>query len=174
MIPFSAVMGIVSKKTTNRSENSRLTNLGLSGSIGFGFPFAVRHLLMRIMFQDAPMIRPYAKMVGAINVSIAAATHIGRIAAAPSLCELPYRTTANVAPDKISNVVNLRTNLTYPLDFPLEDRVPTSWAFNVSQGDMNTGIKIKTPIKKRFGRKYTSGSNKSSVMSRSTPVIPMT
>ena len=113
-------------------------------------------------------------MVGAMNVSIAAATHIGRIAAGPSLCELPYRTTAKVAPDKIRRVVNRRTNLTYPFDFPLEERVPTSWAFSVSHGEMNTGIKTRTPIKKRFGRKYTSALNKSSVMSRRTPVMPMT
>ena len=64
---------------TKTSENKRLRNFGLAGSIGFGRPFAVRHLLMMSMFQEAPIIRPYAIIVGAMNVSIAAANQTASI-----------------------------------------------------------------------------------------------
>ncbi len=68
---------MVAKNITKINEKSLDTNPALSGSIGFGLPFAVLHLLIRSIFHDAPIILPYAIIAGAINVNIAAASQTG-------------------------------------------------------------------------------------------------
>ena len=62
---------------TRSNEKSLFTNEGLSGSIGFLRPLAVLHLFKSSIFQEAPIIRPYARIVGAINTNIPAASQTG-------------------------------------------------------------------------------------------------
>ena len=66
-----AVNGIVARKMTNSKAINRRMKLGLSGSIGVLHPFTVLHLERISVFQEAPIIPPYARIVGDMKISSA-------------------------------------------------------------------------------------------------------
>ena len=99
-------MGMVNKNKTSRNENNRPRKRFLSGSIGFGRPRVVRHLLIKSMFQEAPMMRPYAKIVGAMNISMAKASQVG--VSVPPSNWYPYAKTSSVLMSRNANVVMRR------------------------------------------------------------------
>ena len=76
-IPLIAVIGMVSKNRIRTNANALPTNPSFLASIGFGLPNHVLNFPIISMFQDAPMILPYARMVGPMKTKPAIANARG-------------------------------------------------------------------------------------------------
>ena len=149
-MPLIAVIGIVSKKRIRINANALPTKPSFLASIGFGLPSHVRYLPIISIFQDAPMILPYARIVGPMKTKHA-------IANARGFCDSSILGINNrYAPIETANnpirvPVRLKNNLKN-LFFVAPIRFPTSWPLSDSHGEIRMGISTSTPIKKRFGR----------------------
>ena len=77
-MPLIAVIGIVNRNKTRIKENNLPRNPSLVASIGFGLPTNERNLPIISIFHEAPIILPYARIVGPINTSPEIAKTKGR------------------------------------------------------------------------------------------------
>ncbi|CAI8244867.1 MAG: Uncharacterised protein [Methanobacteriota archaeon] len=113
--PFVAVNGIVNKKITRINAEILPKNPGLSGLIGVCLPLTLLHFESNSIFQDAPKILPYAKIVGDMKTNNAKVIHVG-VNVSPCLL-YPYIKIASVPPE-INNIAqSLLINAKIPFIF---------------------------------------------------------
>ena len=149
-MPLIAVMGIVIRNNIRMNANALPTKPNFLASIGFGLPSHVRNFPTISMFQEAPIILPYARIVGPMNTKPA-------IANAKGFCEgsIRGRRSRYVPTDaarRPTNVPVLLKNSFTNLFFVTPVLFPTNWPLSDSQGEIKIGIKTKIPMSKRFGR----------------------
>ena len=149
-IPLIAVIGIVSRNIIRMKANDLPTNPNFLASIGLGLPNHVLNLPTISMFQDAPIILPYARIVGPMKTKPA-------IASAKGFSDGSIRGTRSKyvpkeTPNRPINVPVLLKNNFKTLFFVTPIFFPTNCPFRDSQGDINIGIRTKIPMSNRLGR----------------------
>jgi hypothetical protein len=102
------------------------------------------------MFQDAPIILPYARIVGAMKTKPATANANGFCDGSSSGTKKKYA--AMEAVNNPTNVLTLLNNNRIILVLPKPIRLPTSCPLSDSQGDITIGTRTRIPINKIFGK----------------------